>query len=209
MSIPETSLSLQNNLMLMKKVTSILLISLLLLLAGQASASYWFKVTDISPITMMPNNEANFTVSVKGLGSQGEYVELRFLNQSQGIDTSCDKLIKYVFPTGTTKYNCSVKSADISPGNYSFVVDVAAKGAPSGKKTAYVNVIAAGNGVVIESQMNQNVPENQSQSILGLKEPPVSQANQTNAGSEAKGTPALGVMPAVLALLLIMRRMRR
>jgi hypothetical protein len=211
-SIPETSLSLQNNLMLMKKVTSILLISLLLLLAGQASASYWFKVTDISPITMMPNSEANFTASVKGLGSQGEYVELRFLNQSQGIDTSCDKLIKYVFPTGTTKYNCSVKSADISPGNYSFVVDVSAKGAPSGKKTAYVNVVAAGNGVVIESQMNQmnqNVPENQSQSIQGSVEPNVSQTNQTNAGSEAKGTPALGVMPAVLALLLIMWRMRR
>jgi hypothetical protein len=199
----------------MKTVTSILLIFLLLILAGQASGSYWFKVTQISPITMMPNSEANFTVSVKGMGSQGEYVQLRFLNKSQGIDTSCDKLIKYVYPTGTTKYNCSVKSADISQGNYSFVVDVAAKGAPSGKKTAYVNVVVPGNGEVIESRMNQNAPENQSQSIQGSEEAKANLTNQTTAsnnaaaGPEARGTPALGVMPAVLALLLIMWRMRR
>ena len=211
-SIPEISLNLENNLLIMKTVTSILLISLLLLLAGQASGSYWFKVTDISPITVMPNSEANFTVSVKGLGSQGEYVQLIFLNKSQGIDTSCDKLIKYVFPTGTTKYNCSVKSADISPGNYSFVVDVAAKGAPSGKKTAYVNVVAAGNGAVIESQMNQingNVSENQSPSIQEPEETRVNQTNQTAAKPVARETPALGVVPAVLALLLIMLWMRR
>jgi ABC-type Na+ efflux pump permease subunit len=196
----------------MKTVTSILLISLLLLLAGQASGSYWFKVTDISPITVVPNSEANFTVSVKGLGSQGEYVQLIFLNKSQGIDTSCEKLIKYVFPTGTTEYNCSVKSADISPGNYSFVVDVAAKGAPSGKKTAYVNVIAAGNGAVIEpqvDQMNRNVSENQSPSIQGPEETKVNQTNQTAAKPVARETPALGVVPAVFALLLIMLWMRR
>ena len=199
----------------MKNVTSILLILLLLLLAGQSNASYWFKVTGISPIIMMPNSEANFTVSVKGLGSQGEYVQLRFLNKSQGIDTSCDKLIKYVFPTGTTKYNCTVKSADISPGNYSFVVDVAAKGAPSGKKTAYVNVVAQGNSEVIESLLNQSALENQSLSIQGSEEAKVNLTNQTNAtnhaaaGPVARGTPALGVMPAVLALLLIMWRMKR
>jgi hypothetical protein len=198
----------------MKTATSILLILLLLLLAGQANASFWFKVTEISPITMMPNSEANFTVSVRGLGSQGEYVQLRFLNKSQGIDTSCDKMIKYVFPTGTTKYNCSVKSADISSGNYSFVVDVAAKGAPSGKKTAYVNVVATGNSEAIESRLNQNASENQSQSIQGSEEARANLTNQTAAtnhaapGPVARGTPALGVMPAVLALLLIMWRMR-
>jgi ABC-type Na+ efflux pump permease subunit len=211
-SNPETSLNLENNLLIMKTVTSILLISLLLLLAGQASASYWFKVTDISPITVMPNGEANFTVSVKGLGSQGGYVQLIFLNKTQGIDTSCERLIKYVFPTGTTKYNCSVKSADIPPGNYSFVVDVAAKGAPSGKKTAYVNVVAAGNGAAIESQMdqmNQNASENQSPSIQEPEEIDVNQTNPGASGPVARETPALGVVPAVLALLLITRRMRR
>ncbi len=198
----------------MKTIHSIIIIALLLL-AGQASASYWFKVTDISPIIMMPNSEANFTVSVRGLGSQGEYVQMIFLNKSQGIDTTCDKLIKYVYPAGTTKYNCSVKSADIPPGNYSFVVDVAAKGALSGKKTAYVNVIAAGNSASIESQMNltdqttQNMSENQSQTNQALEETKVNQTSQTTAGPEARGTPALGVVPASLALLLIMRRMKR
>lgn len=192
----------------MKTVTSILIISILLLLAGQASASYWFKVTDISPITVMPNSEANFTVSVKGLGSQGGYVQLIFLNKSQGIDTSCEKLIKYVFPTGTTKYNCSVKSADISPGNYSFVVDVAARGAPSGKKTAYVNVVATGNGA-IESRMDQmNASLNQSQSIQEIQEPEENNVNQTAEAPVARETPSLGVVPAVLALLLIMRKLR-
>lgn len=195
----------------MKTVHSILLILLLLLLAGQAGASYWFQVTDISPVTMMPNSEANFTVSVKGLGSQGAYVELIFLNRSQGIDTSCERLIKYIFPTGTTEYNCTVKSADIPPGNYSFVVDVVALGAPSGKKTAYVNVVAAGNGALVEHQMaqsNQTSLENQPQSAQVSDEPEVDQENQSTSASEPRGTPALGIMPAILALLLIMRRMR-
>ena len=210
-SFDETALNLQNNLLLMKTVPSILLILLLLLLAGQAGASYWFRVTDISPISMTPNSEANFTVSVKGLGSQGAYVEMIFLNKSQGIDTSCEKLIKYIFPTGTTKYNCTAKSGDIAPGNYSFVVDVVALGAPSGKKTAYVDVVAAENGAVIEpqtTQSNQTALENKSQSAQGSEEPKVDQTSQTASGSEPKGTPALGVMPAILALLMIMRRMR-
>jgi hypothetical protein len=195
----------------MKTVPSILLILLLLLLAGQAGASYWFQVSDISPISMTPNSEANFTVSVKGLGSQGAYVELIFLNKSRGINTSCEKLIKYIFPAGTTKYNCTVKSADIAPGNYSFVVDIVALGAPPGKKTAYVDVVAAENGAAIEPQtiqINQTAPDNRSQSAQGSEESKVNQASQTTTGSEPKGTPALGVMPAILALLLIMRRMR-
>jgi hypothetical protein len=185
---------------------------LLLLLAGQAGASYWFQVTDISPVTMMPNSEAKFTVSVKGLGSQGAYVEMIFLNESPGIDTSCERLIQYIFPTGTTIYNCTVKSADIPPGNYSFVVDVVAAGAPSGKKTAYVNVVEAENGEVIEPPMtrsNQTATENQSQSSNGSMEPEFYQEDQGTSAPEPNATPALGVMPAILALLLIMRRMRR
>ena len=57
--------------------------------------------------------------------------------------SSCPKMIKNVYPTGVTKYNCTVKAADVPPGNYSFVVDVAATGSPSGKKTAFINVLAA------------------------------------------------------------------
>ncbi len=197
---------------LMKTELSVLLIPLLLLLAGQASASYWFQVTDISPISMTPNSEANFTVSVKGLGSQGAYVELVFQNMSQGIDTSCEKLIEYVFPTGTTKYNCSVTSGDIPPGNYSFVVDVAAAGAPSGKKTAYVDVVAAMAGTTIEPtiepQMNLSETENPSESMQESEGPSITQANQTSAEPMTNETPGLEAVPAIFALLLIMRRMR-
>ena len=113
------------------------------MLAGETNASYWFKVIDISPINLTPNSEADFTVAVKGLGNQGAYVELVFKNKSQGIDISCEKMIKYVFPAGVTRYNCTVKAEDVAPGNYSFVVDVSARGAPSGKKTAYIEVVGA------------------------------------------------------------------
>ena len=47
----------------------LLLLAVFLLLPGQANASYWFQVIDITPVEMLPNSEANFTVSVKGLGS--------------------------------------------------------------------------------------------------------------------------------------------
>ena len=72
--------------MLMKNHFSVLLILLLLLLAGQATASFWFKVIEVTPIEMTPNSEANFTVSVKGLGSERAYVELVFKNKTEGLD---------------------------------------------------------------------------------------------------------------------------
>ena len=136
----------------MKNHFSLLLIPLLLLLAGQAGASYWFQVIDVTPIEMTPNSEANFTVSVKGLGSERAYVELVFKNKTEGLDFACPKMIKNVFPAGVTKYNCTVKAADVPPGNYSFVVDVAAKGSPSGKKTAFINVLAAKSDAAIEPE---------------------------------------------------------
>ena len=62
----------------------LLLLAVFLLLPGQANASYWFQVIDITPVEMLPNSEANFTVSVKGLGSDRAYVELVFRNVSKG-----------------------------------------------------------------------------------------------------------------------------
>ena len=161
-----------------------------MLLAGQAGASFWFKVVDVTPIEMFPNSEANFTVSVKGLGSERAYVELVFKNMTEGLSISCPKKIKNVFPQGVTKYNCSVKAADVQPGNYSFVVDVAAKGAPSGKKTAFINVIAAKIDVAIEPESGNET------------------AFETPAEPQAKVTPASGAMGAILALLLALRRMK-
>ena len=185
---------IQQKMLIMKKIFAILLLGLLLLLAGQAAASYWFQVVGISPVKMAPNSEANFTVTVKGLGSQGSYVQLLFKNVSQGLSIACPKMIKYVFPTGITSYNCSVKAGDIEPGNYSFVVDVAARGAPSGKKTAYVEVESA-----------QIAPSAEGVASNEGQEPsPSTQTEQA-----AKGMPGPGAALAALAVMLASKRMMR
>ena len=190
----------------MKNHFTLLLIPLLLLLAGQAGASYWFQVIDITPLEMTPNSEANFTVSVKGLGSERAYVELVFKNKTEGLDFACPKMIKNVFPAGVTKYNCSVKAADVPPGNYSFVVDVAARGSPSGKKTAFINVVAAKSDAAIEPEKQPMQTGPMLQAYNGSM---AEQGNQTPAKQpQAQKTPAPGAMTAILATLLVLRRMK-
>lgn len=190
--------------MLMKNHFSVLLILLLLLLAGQATASFWFKVIEVTPIEMTPHSEANFTVSVKGLGSERAYVELVFKNKTEGIDFICPKMIKNVYPTGVTKYNCSVKAADVPPGNYSFVVDVAATGSPSGKKTAFINVVAVKSPAAIEPR-EQSMPtgpmlQTYNGNQTPAKEPPAKE-------TPAQKTPASGAVTAILAMLLVFWKM--
>lgn len=164
---------------------------LLLLLTGDACGSYWFKVIDVSPISLTPNSETNFTVAVKGLGSNGAYVELVFKNMSEGLSVVCPKMIKYIFPAGITRYNCTLKAGDIAPGNYSFVVDVAALGAPSGKKTAYVDVLSAMNEKAIGDQLDS-----------------VSNEPSSTAQDQAKRTPAPGALLVIILALLAYWRMK-
>ena len=183
---------------------SLILLTLILMLAGETSASYWFKVIDISPINLTPNSKADFNVAVKGLGSQGAYVELVFKNKSQGLNFSCEKMIKYVFPAGVTKYNCTVKVGDVAPGNYSFVVDVSARGAPSGKKTAYVEVMAAQADHVIEVQSKGARSQTSLEQMIRTSED-----NQTSAVPESQKTPAPGAALASFAILLASWRMRK
>ena len=185
-----------SNYTLMKKVVLLSLVALLLLMAGSASGSYWFQVKEVSPIKLAPDSEANFTVAVKGLGSQGAYVQVVFRNVSEGLDISCPKLIKYVFPTGVTQYNCTIKAGNIAPGNYSFEAETAAKGSPPGKKIAYVDVIAA------------NAPPTQALSpeMTSKKEGASSEQNQTPA--QTKKSPGPGFLLAVMIILLAYRRIR-
>ena len=178
----------------MKKIFSILLF-LALLLAGQASGSYWFKVIDVSPINMTPNSEANFTVAVKGLGSDGGYVQLVFRNVSQGLNISCQKIIKYVFPTGVTKFNCTVRAGDIAPGNLSFEVVSAAMGSRISKMTDYVEIEAANQSTTMRSP-----------SAPAAKEGMAPEENATTSPSQAENVPGPGVAAALLALLLAARR---
>jgi hypothetical protein len=179
----------------MKNVFSISLLMLLLLLTGHACGSYWFKVIDVSPISLTPNSETNFTVAVKGLGSSGAYVELVFKNMSEGLSVACPKMIKYVFPAGVTRYNCTLKAGDIAPGNYSFVVDVAAMGSPSGRKTAYVDVLAAMNNQAIGDQLD-SVSNEPNLTVSAPQDQP-------------KRTPAPGALLVVILALLACWRMKR
>jgi hypothetical protein len=195
----------------MKNHFSLLLVPFLLLMAGLAGASFWFQVIDVTPIEMTPNSEANFTVSVKGMGSERAYVQLVFKNIAEGLDFTCDRRIKNVFPAGVTKYNCTVKIADLPPGNYSFVVDVAATGSPSGKKTAFINVVEAKSGAAIVPENKATPDESMLKTYHG---PTADEENQTPADTpaeEAHGqeTPAPGAMAAILALLLVLRRIKK
>jgi hypothetical protein len=192
------------NMLFMKMISMlrslpIMLFLLLLMQAGPADGSYWFQVIDVSPIRLASHEEANFTVSVKGLGSQGAYVELVFKNLSQGLTISCPKMIKYVLPTGVTKYNCTIRAGDLAAGNYSFVVDAAAAGAPSGKRTAYVEIMAGLDGRAASPALGD---------ASKISSNPTSTPNQTSAMSESRGLPGAGAILTALAILALWR-MRR
>jgi len=208
--LSETHLYSSRDSFFMNYSFSVPLIALILLLSGQADASFWFQVKEITPIEMIPNSEANFSVSVKGMGSERAYVELVFKNKTDGFDFSCPKMIKNVFPAGLTQYNCSVKAGDVLPGNYSFVVDVAAKGAPSGKKTGFINVLAADGSRAMqpqagsmssESLSSQPVPQGNNAHQAGTSDAAETPAEQT------RNTSAPGAAAAIIAMLLAFRRM--
>ena len=182
---------------------SLFLISLLSLISGQADASFWFQVREITPIDMMPNSEANFSVSVKGLGSERAYVELVFKNVTDGFDFSCPKMIKNVFPAGVTQYNCSVKAGDVPPGNYSFVVDVAAKGAPSGRKTGFINILATDDARAMQPQTGSMSSEPMQQENNFSHS---GGAESEESASKTRNTPGPGAAAAILAMLLVFRR---
>jgi len=200
----------------MKNNLALLLISLILILSNQAGASFWFQVIDVTDIVTTPNSEANFTVSVKGLGSERAYVELVFKNISDGLQFSCPKMIKNVYPAGVTEYNCSVMVGDLPAGNYSFVVDVAAHSAPSGKRTAFVNVVndaAISNSALPEGeassamQSNREVEANEDDQTSAAI--PADESDKSTSEKEAPAFPAAGAAAAIVVLMLFTRRMGR
>jgi hypothetical protein len=213
--IPKHIYNLRHNLQNMKTVFPITILMLLLLLTGQAVGSYWFQVVDVSPISLAPNSAANFTVDVKGLGSNGAYVQLVFKNMTEGLEVSCPKMIKYVFPAGVTEYNCSMKAGDIAPGNYSYVVDVAAKGSPSGKKTAYIEVVGM-NGLATESSAaalgsaaaNGANAENAEKSTSEQAKSETPDQAAPAPESQNKATPGFGAVLGALCLAMAFKRLK-
>ena len=188
----------------------LLLLAVFLLLPGQANASYWFQVIDITPVEMLPNSEANFTVSVKGLGSDRAYVELVFRNVSEGLTITCPKKIQNIFPQGVTNYDCIVAAGDLLPGNYSFVADVVVAGAPSGKKTGYVNIIGR-NGNHASEPVRVDQPALEDAEPAGeFQEPETEPLAQPDKPAESqKDSPAPGALAASLVLILVLWRMKR
>ena len=188
----------------------LLLLAVFLLLPGQANASYWFQVIDITPVEMLPNSEANFTVSVKGLGSDRAYVELVFRNVSEGLTITCPKKIQNIFPQGVTNYDCIVGAGDLLPGNYSFVADVVVAGAPSGKKTGYVNIIG-GNGNRASEPVRMDQPAlEEAEDGEESEEPETEPLAQPDKPAESqKESPGPGALAASLVLILALWRMKR
>lgn len=197
----------------MKNCVWLVLLSLLLL-AGPADASGWFKVINVTPIEMSANSEANFTVSVKGMGGERAYVELVFRNRSEGFDFTCPKMIKNVFPAGVTDYNCSVKAGDVATGNYSFVVDAAAPGARPGKLTAYINVVEEKSQA--EGMYNSTVDYLRDMAKAGgSKQEESDDAGQPSQPADASASektekaPMPGAAAAILGLLFALRMVKR
>ena len=187
----------------------LLLLAVFLLLPGQANASYWFQVIDITPVEMLPNSEANFTVSVKGLGSDRAYVELVFRNVSEGLTITSPKKIQNIFPQGVTNYDCIVAAGDLLPGNYSFVADVVVAGAPSGKKTGYVNIIGR-NGNHASEPVRVDQPALEDAEEGEFQEPETEPLAQPDKSAESqKESPAPGALAASLVLILVLWRMKR
>jgi hypothetical protein len=189
----------------MKRIIPLLLFLIFLFLSGQASASYWFVVTDVTPIRMEPNSDANFTVAVKGLGSEGAYVQVVFRNMSEGLSIAYSDRLRYVFPTGTTKFNFTLRAGDIAPGNYSFEAGTAAVGSPPGWKKAYVDVVAAGSMATEAEEMIEVTPPGKETISQNVSAAPEAEEAPAETAQE-RGMPGPGAVLAVIALLLAARR---
>ncbi len=193
----------------MKKIIPLLLFLIFLLLAGQAVASYWFEVIDVTPIRMTPNSDANFTVSVKGLGSQGAYVQVVFRNMSEGLSIASSDRLRYVFPAGVTKFNFTLHAGDIPPGNYSFEAGTAATGSTPGWKKAYVDVVAAdADTVASEEERIAVLPPGKVTITQNVSAAPEAEEAPAETAQD-RGMPGPGVALAVITLLLAARRRKR
>lgn len=103
-----------------------------LLLAGQAEASVFFKIVDVPTVYVSPEGEAGFTVSVQNLGSESTYAGLKFRNIPEGLSIVGPRCTKWVDAGTILEFDCQLKveAGDVSPGSYAFEVGIVATGAP-------------------------------------------------------------------------------
>jgi hypothetical protein len=177
-----------------------LVLLLVLMISGLSAASYYFVILNVSPIKLEPDSETNFTVSVKGLGSQGGYVQLVFRNLSQGLSVVRAGGTRYVLSLGNRTYNCTMRAGAIEPGNYSFDVGIYAFGAKSAWKEANVTVQPPG-GMPLAA-VNQS--ENRTMLVAPSGAPERAASEEPVAGpAHPPAAPGPGVV-ATLALLLLL-----
>lgn len=184
----------------------IVLISLLLLLAGQASANSYFKVIEVSPIKVAPNSDANFTVTIRSEGGSGAFAEPVFkFNTTKNLSAEAPGGFRYIVATGSRLYNCTIRAEDIAPGNYSLQVGVYAQDAPYSWRTAYAIVEPTNKS--INAQLNAFV-NNSSMVNSSLNNSATVLTNESGSGasktSQAK-TPGPGLLTAIAALFLASR----
>lgn len=184
----------------------IVLISLLLLLAGQASANSYFKVIEVSPIKLAPNSDANFTVTIRSEGGTGAFAEPVFkFNTTKNLSAEAPGGFRYIVATGSRLYNCTIRAEDIAPGNYPLQVGVYAQDAPYSWRTAYAIVEPTNKS--INAQLNAFV-NNSSMVNSSLNNSATVLTNESGSGasktSQAK-TPGPGLLTAIAALFLASR----
>lgn len=198
----------------MKRVLPVLL--LVLLLAGQAEASVFFKIVDVPTIYVSPEGETGFAISVENLGSASTYAGLAFRNIPEGLSIVGPRCTKWVDSGTTLEFDCqlSVEAGDVSPGTYSFEVGIAAKGAPP--EWTPVEVIVS-DDVSLRVGEAEEVEEAEGADLAGMEEeeeeeyPPCPVVRDVGGAEEEEETPGFGVGTALgaLALLLISGRIRR
>jgi hypothetical protein len=131
---------------------------ILALLIAQAEASVFFKVIEPSELKVAQYEDTNFTATVKSLGSDGRHVCLIFRNIPSGV--SIDECVekKWIYPGGRMDFNCSLSVGEISPGNHTFQIGIAARGAP----TSWHNVTLIVEPIMVEETKPTSADSNDS-----------------------------------------------
>jgi hypothetical protein len=191
--------------------------ALLLVFMPLTGASTYFKVIDITPVTLQPNSQASFTVTIQNLGTETEAVGLLFRNLIPGLLAANMDGTPYIFPVQIRRFNCTMIAEDVAPGNSSFGVGVYAHGAIPSWRDSYVLVQSTGSEVrpVQQSPMpigdSLNASRSLLRNILGELNCPALHAPSTHEGNKTRGraSPGAGAVIALAALLIATGRFKR
>lgn len=176
---------------------------LLLLIAGEAEASVFFKIVEVPAVRVSPGEDAEFTVFIQNLGSQSGYAGLIFRNIPEGLSIVGPRCTKWVDSGTRREFDCQlrVEAGDVPPGNYSFEVGIVAAGAPP--EWTPVQVIVSEAGAPRTEGERDELPEEYPACPIVREEGEA----PTEKPQEAEGMPGLGV-PAALGAMAVALHLR-